>query len=203
MFQDLRKLSWQRFSGMSGVLIRSHIFQFHPERNYSKSISSYRVSIRTWHFYFMYFRLKKYTDWHICTSNLNHQMVWTRSLMLVAFNTFVSINFFLVEQVKTGCIMDMSRLDIILNDHNLFLIYAVMRYNSVLVLTMNTNGKVGARNCCLSYQLVNLSGPRGYLDIWNTEMLRYSNHRSDLITLTDCLTHSPVSSLLLSSVLSK
>ena len=62
---------------------------------------------------------KKYT--HICTSNLNHQMVWTRSLMLVAFNTFVSINFFLVEQVKTGCIMDMSRLDIILNDYNLFL----------------------------------------------------------------------------------
>ena len=78
------------------------------------------------------FKLKK----HICTvytSNLNQQMVWTRSLMLVAFNTFVSINFFLVEQVKTGCIMDMSRLDIILNDHNLFLIPAVMRYNSVLV----------------------------------------------------------------------
>ena len=117
-------------------------------------------------------------------------MVWTRSLMLVAFNTFVSINFFLVEQVKTGCIMDMSRLDIILNDHNLFLIPAVMRYNSVLVLTMNTNGKVGARNCCLSYQLVNLSGPHGYLDIWNTEMLRYSNHHSDLITVMDWLTHS-------------
>ena len=110
------------------------------------------------------FKLKK----HICTqhtSNLNQQMVWTRSLMLVAFNTFVSINFFLVEQDKTGCIMDMSRLDIILNDHNLFLIYAVMRYNSVLVRTMHTNVKVGARNCCLSYQLVNLSGPRGYLAI--------------------------------------
>ena len=61
--------------------------------------------------------------------------------------------------------MDMSRLDIILNDHNLFLIYAVMRYNSVLVRTMHTNVKVGARNCCLSYQLVNLSGPSGYLDI--------------------------------------
>ena len=109
-----------------------------------------------------YSKLKKK---HVCTSNLNQQMFWTRSLMLVAFNTFVSINFFLVEQVKTGCIMDMSRLDIILNDHNLFLIYAVMRYNSVLVRTMHTNVKVGARNCCLSYQLVNLSGPRGYLDI--------------------------------------
>ena len=75
-------------------------------------------------------------------------MVWIRSLMPVAFNTLVSINFFLVEQVNTGCIMDMSRLDIILNDHNLFLIRPVMRYNSVLVLAMNTNGEVGARNCC-------------------------------------------------------
>ena len=128
MFKVLSKLLWQRFSGMSWVPIRSHIFQFHPERNYSKSISSYRVSIRTWHFYFIS-KLKKI----ICTSNLNQQNIWTRSLMLVAFNTFVSINFFLVEQVKTGCIMDMSRLDIILNDHNLFLIPAVMRYNSVLV----------------------------------------------------------------------
>ena len=33
--------------------------------------------------------------------------------------------------------MDMSRLDTILNDHNLFLIQTVMRYNSVLVLAMN------------------------------------------------------------------